>query len=264
MQLEIINLYYFSLQETDESYQKKIYLLLTHIRAYLQEEGITVVTSKSNIGNYQALELSLQDIGKLVFFQKDTNISKQLRYFPEMYCEIHIEKSYLENKEKLRKLIFLLSNIFEQFDHFDERYIFIEHHSAIEKLKANYSLYELRHHFKDINELGKNYDFEKIQSHLQDFLSHTTSNQSIVQVQMQFPETYTSLLLFCYLIFSLQKNNVTLQTEIQNLKNTDFSLHKWQANQQLFILRAEEKQRQIEMTLRIYTETFEQFVKIFL
>ena len=141
-----------------------------------------------------------------------------------MYCEIHVESHYLEESTKLRKLIFLLSNIFECFDIFEEKYIFIEYHSGVQKLKGNKSFYELRHHFHDINELGKNYDFAKIQEHLLHFQASKHASRSIEIMKTEFPETYTSLLLFCYLIFSLQKNKATLQTEIKNLKNTDFSL----------------------------------------
>lgn len=141
-----------------------------------------------------------------------------------MYCEIHVESHYLEDTEKLRKLIFLLSNIFECFDIFEEKYIFIEYHSGVEKLKANQSFYELRHHFYDINTLGKNYDFVKIQEHLLHFQKSRFAVKDIEKMKLDFPETYISLLLFCYLIFSLQKNKATLEIEIKNLKNTDFSL----------------------------------------
>ncbi len=264
MQIEIINLYYFSLQETDKCYLEKINLLLQHIRAYLQEEWIILKTAGADVWHYDIIEFHLEDIGKLLFFQKEKNLPKELRYFPEMYCEIHVESHYLEVSEKLRKLIFLLSNIFECFDIFEEKYIFIEYHSGVEKLKANQSFYELRHHFYDINELGKNYDFTNIQKHLLHFQESRFSVKDIEKMKLNFPETYTSLLLFCYLIFSLQKNKATLETEIENLKNTNFSLREWQANQELFILRAQEKQKQIDTTLKIYIETFEQFLKIFL
>lgn len=264
MQLEIINLYYFSLQQTDESYLQNINLLLQHIRAYLQEEWITLKTAGSDVGHYDVIEFHLENIGKLLFFQKEKNLPKELTYFPEMYCEIHVESPYLEENEKLRKLIFLLSNIFECFDIFEEKYIFIEYHSRVEKLKANQSFYKLRHQFHDINELGKNYDFANIQKHLLHFQESRFSVKNIEKMKLDFPETYTSLLLFCYLIFSLQRNKASLETELQHLKNTDFSLREWQANQELFILRAQEKQRQIDTTLKIYTDTFEQFLKIFL
>ena len=71
MQLEIINLYYFSLQETDKSYLEKINLLLEHIRAYLQEEWIPLKTSGADVGHYDVIEFHLADIGKLLFFQKE-------------------------------------------------------------------------------------------------------------------------------------------------------------------------------------------------
>ena len=264
MQIEIINLYYFSLTETNEAYLEKVNLLLKNIRAYLQEEGISLKHTQKDVGHYDVIEFHLENIGTLLFFQKEKNLPKELKYFPEMYCEVHVESQYLEHTEKLRKLIFLLSNIFECFDIFEEKYIFIEYHSGIEKLKANQSFYELRHNFQDINTIGKNYDFESIGKHLSEFQIQHTATRNIEKMKQNFPETYTSLLLFCYLIFSLQKNKATLETEIKNLKNTDFTLHEGQANQKLFIVRAEEKQKQIDITLKLYTQTFEKFLQIFL
>lgn len=264
MQNEIINLYYFSLTETDKKYLTKINLILEHIQKYLQEEWVKMRQSKKDVGNYNMIEFNLWDIGKLLFFQKEKNIPKSLKYFPEMYSEIHIDTNYLENDEKLKKLIFLLSNIFECFDIFEEKYIFIEYHSAIEKLKTKYDIYNLRHNFQNINQLWKNYDFDKIRKHLYDFRLDPLASRDLETVKQYFPETYISLLLFCYLIFSLQKNKVSLENEIENLKNTDFSLHEWQVNQTLFILRAEEKMKQIDTTLKLYKQTFEKFLEIFL
>lgn len=263
MKIKIINLYYFSLIETDTVYLKKINLLLQEIREYLHEEWISIKTSKSGTRHYDVREFHLEEVGSLLFFQKRKNTPADIAYFPEMYCEISVQSQYLSDTEKLRKLIFLLSNIFEAFDHFDEKYVFIEYHSEIEKLKTKHELYELRHNFQNINNLEKAYKVDRIQQNLEKYLGDTDNPRSLGNIKISSPDVYLSLLFFTYLIFSLQKSLIRIQTELQSITKLEITSVPLTSSLKLTQTRLVKQKNLIEKNLEKLTWVYEKFIRIF-
>jgi len=263
MKIKIINLYYFSLIETDTIYLRKINLLLKNIRDYLHEEWISIKTSKSGVRHYDVREFHLEEVGSLLFFQKRKNAPEDITYFPEMYCEISVQSQHLSETEKLRKLIFLLSNIFEAFDHFDEKYVFIEYHSEIEKLKTKYDIYELRHNFQNINNLEKSYRVERIQQNLEKYLGNTDNTRSLRNIKTSSPDIYLSLLFFTYLIFSLQKNLIRIQTELQSIIEIEITPTSLTSSLRLTQTRLTKQKNLIEENLEKLTWVYEKFIRIF-
>lgn len=217
LMIHVASLYYFTLlQKISPKYIFWIQNVLQNIDSYLSEENITVMKHKSELWEYQVLSCILEGIWKIYLYNK-----KQLQadryYYPSFFCDIHIAKNLLQDDENIKKIIFLLSNIFECFDEFDEKNLMIEFHGDIEQTVYNKKEYTLRYDFININSLKKIYHPKRMSYDIEIFVQENSRLKTMSEIKNEYPEIYRTLLFFVYSIFSLQKNLTSTQTKLKEI-----------------------------------------------
>ena len=162
--INIASLYYFTLlQRLSPKYKHGLSQVLENISHYLEEEWITVTKTKKIISWYELIVYHMSWVWSIQLFHKSRR-QKKYYYYPSLFCEIYVDKKYLSNSSSKKKIIFLLSNIFECFDEFDEKNLLIEFHRGIADTYNNKKGYELRYDFININSLTEIYSKKDISS----------------------------------------------------------------------------------------------------
>jgi hypothetical protein len=99
---------------------------------------------------------------------------QKLYYYPSFFCDIYVDKVHLKNNESVKRIIFLLSNLFECFDEFEEKNLLIEFHKDIENTLNHDKEYFLRHDFININSLLELYNEYNIARDITDFIENNS------------------------------------------------------------------------------------------
>jgi len=177
------------------------------------------------------------------------------------FCNIYIKKEYFGNSEATKKVIFLLSNIFECFDEFDEKNLLIEFHKNIESAYNNKKKYKLRHDFQNINSLTKIYSKKNIGKEITTFIEENKQTYSMSNIKNNFPDIYRTLIFFVYNIFAMQKTLIS--TEKQLLEIAQYEETQWE-NMHIDISeeRLKLNQKSLQKTLSLYQKNFENFINI--
>lgn len=259
--INIASLYYFTLLDRHSAkYKRGLSQVLKNISQYLDEEGITVKKTKKTISGYELITFSLEDIWSIQLFHKASR-EKKYYYYPSFFTDIYIDRKYLNNQESKKRVIFLLSNIFECFDEFDEKNLLIEFHRWIEKSYNNKKHYELRYDFININSLTEIYSKKDIDSEIRHFIKMNKNTYTMSKIKNDFPDVYRTLLFFVYNIFAMQKAYVSWEnqlTEIQQYeKNSGENEHISLSEQRLKL-----NQTSLKKTLELYQTNFENFINI--
>lgn len=178
-----------------------------------------------------------------------------------MFCEIYLDKSYLKTNTSLKKSIFLLSNIFECFDEFEEKNLLIEFHKDIETTYTNNKKYILRHDFLNINSLLRIYTEKKISKTLKSFITNNHQMNTMSSIRNRHPEIYRTLLFFVYNIFAMQKSLIRTDKQIQEIQ--DFEKEN---GEDMHVSISEERLKlnhtSLEKTLNLYKTNFEYFIEV--
>lgn len=248
------------MQRLSPKYKESLSESLEKISRYLQEEWIEISENNKTIWEYELKEIHMKNIGIIQFFHRYKR-QRDLYFYPSFFSDIYIQRELLQNTESTKKLIFLLSNIFECFDEFEERNTMIEFHKDIYETVNNEKQYSLRHDFIDINSLSKLYNQNSISDKLKTFIRRNNKIKYMSHIKDKFPDIYRTLLYFLYNIFALEKS----------LKSTNKKLHELQTFQQnsgenmhieLSEKRLELNRRSLENTLNLYKTNFENFMRI--
>jgi len=259
--INIASLYYFNLlQRLSPKYKKDISEVLKNITSYLREEWLQVRATKKRIWKYECITFKIHDVWSIVLFQKTRN-EKKYYYYPSFFCNIYVKKEYFSNSEWLKKIIFLLSNIFECFDEFDEKNLLIEFHKEIESAYDNNKNYKLRHDFQNINSLAKIYNKTNITQEIQNFIEKNKNAYTISGIKNNFPDIYRTLIFFVYNIFAMQKTLASTEKQLQEI--AQYEEKSWE-NMHVDISeeRLKLNKKSLEKTLTLYKYNFENFINI--
>ena len=143
---------------------------------------------------------------------------KKYYYYPSFFCDIYIDKKYISSSDSKKRTIFLLSNIFECFDEFDEKNLLIEFHRDIESSYNNEKKYALRYDFLNINSLAEVYSKKDISREIRNFIEKNKNIYSMSQIKNRYPELYRTLLFFVYNIFAIQKAIISSQNQLSEIQ----------------------------------------------
>lgn len=259
--INIASLYYFTLlQRLSPKYKESLNWVIQNIEKYLTEEWLEVSLQKKSLWEYQLISINIAGVWEIHLFHRNKR-QKKLYYYPSFFCDIYIEKQHLQNNESIKKTIFLLSNIFECFDEFDEKNLLIEFHKDIQETFNNDKEYSLRHDFININSLLKLYDENTIARDIKKFIEKNTHIRNMSSIKNKFPDIYRTLLFFTYNIFALQKSFISTNkelSEIQKFEKTNWeNMHVSLSEERLKI-----NQKSLEKTLKLYKINFENFMDI--
>jgi len=259
--INIASLYYFTLLERlSPEYKSSVSQILENISEYLDIEGIQVKKIKRKLSGYELIAFSMKNIGSIQFFHKDSK-SADHYYYPTFYCDIHVDKKYLQDSQEKKKIIFLLSNIFECFDWFDERNLLIEFHRAVQDTYTDNQEYNLRYDFININSLSHIYSKRDIQKEIQTFVSENAKMYNMSSIKTRFPDLYRTLVFFIYNIFAMQKAHISWNNQLSEIQ--DYERVSWE---NMHISLSEERlkinQKTLKKTLTLYQTNFENFLDI--
>jgi hypothetical protein len=259
--INIASLYYFTLLDNlSPQYKRGLLQVLANIDTYLSEEWISVRKSKKHISWYELIVYQLDSVWSIHLFQKSSK-EQEYYYYPSFFCDIYIDKKYLNNWESKKKIIFLLSNIFECFDEFDEKNLLIEFHRGIESSYNNQKDYQLRYDFININSLTEIYSKKDIESEISNFIKINKSTYTISWIKDNFPEVYRTLLFFVYNIFAMQKALISNHNQL-----TEIQTYEKESWENMHISLSEERlklnQASLKKTLTLYQVNFENFINI--
>lgn len=260
--INIASIYHFSLlQRISQKQKDTLTRVVENIKVYLDSENISHSLKTKQVWEYTLSYFKLWDwFASIQFFHK-TSKKRDLYYFPYMFCEIYIEKKYLESKSSQKRSIFLLSNIFECFDEYEEKNTMIEFHKDIYETFNNNKQYYLRHDFLDINSLSSAYDGETISKNLTKFIENNHAISQMSQIKQRFPDTYRTLLFFVFNIFALQKSFVSTDNKLNEIR--EIEMISWEnAHISLSHERLKLNRKTLETTLNLYKTNFENFMKI--
>jgi hypothetical protein len=178
-----------------------------------------------------------------------------------MFCEIYLDDRYVSSSELRKKAIFLLSNIFECFDEFEEKNLMIEFHKDIEASYNNKKQYKLRYDFLNINSLLSTYTDKHISKSLKTFIAKNPQMETMSRIRDNFPEVYKTLLFFVYNVFSLEKSLISTEKQLQEIQKFE-TLHGKDGHVSLSEERLKLNHTSLEKTLNLYKTNFEYFVEI--
>ncbi len=259
--INIASLYYFTLlQRLSPKYKESLSSVMKRIHSYLKEEWIEYSQKKKILGEYETLIIKLEWIWEIYLFQR-MKYSYKLYYLPSFFSEIYIERKYIRSAEKKKKMIFLLSNIFECFDEFEEKNMLIEFHNDLEVTKNNEKTYFLRHDFIDINSLSELYSKRNLKWELQDFAERCKKQYLPSEIKNKYPEVYRSLLFLVYNVFAIHKSLKSTQEqlkEVQSFQKSNIS----NAHISLSQERLRINKVSLEEVLPVYKASFEHFMHI--
>jgi len=259
--INISSLYYFNLLwRHSAKYKRSLSQILLNISEYLLEEWIDVQKSKRSLWWYELISYQLQGIWSIQLFHKKSK-EKKYYYYPSFFCDIYIQKQYLSNSEDKKRIIFLLSNIFECLDEFDEKNLLIEFHKGIEDTYNNNKKYKLRYDFININSLSEIYSKKDISKEIQNFVKKNKNAYSMSGIKNNFPDIYRTLLFFVYNIFAMQKAIISSSNKLQEIR--EYENKKWE-NKHISISEERLKLNQVslEKTLSLYKKNYENFINI--
>lgn len=259
--INIASLYYFTLlQRLSPKYKESLNWVIQNIEKYLTEEWLEVSLQKKSLWEYQLISINIAGVWEIHLFHRNKR-QKKLYYYPSFFCDIYIKKQHLQNNESIKKTIFLLSNIFECFDEFDEKNLLIEFHKDIENTLNHDKQYFLRHDFININSLIRLYNEKTISHDIQKFIEKNTKIQNMSTIKNRHPDIYRTLLFFVYNIFALQKSFISTNKELSEIQ--EFEKNNWE---NMHVSLSEERlkinQKSLEKTLNIYKQNFENFIAI--
>lgn len=260
--INIASIYHFSLlQRISEKQKLSILWVQSKIEQYLSSEGLQYTIKKRTLWEYELVCFVLEgQIWNIQFFHR-TKRKREMYFFPYMFCEIYLDKNYIQSPELKKKAIFLLSNIFECFDEFEEKNLLIQFHKDIQKAYNNNKSYALRHDFMNINSLSEIYRKKDISSSIQKFIQKNSQMYTMSSIKNKFPKVYQTLLFFVYNIFALEKSLISTNQQIQKIRSfqaeNDKNLHISLSEERLKL-----NQKSLEKTLKLYKTNFEYFVKI--
>lgn len=197
----------------------------------------------------------------LIQFFHNTQRKRELHYFPYMFCEIYLDETYIKTSDSRKKAIFLLSNIFECFDEFEEKNLMIEFHKDIEESYNNKKQYKLRYDFLNINSLLNTYTEKNISKSLQTFIKKNPQMETMSHIRDNFPEVYKTLLFFVYNVFSLQKSFISTEKQLQEIQKFE-TLHEKDGHISLSEERLKLNHTSLEKTLNLYKTNFEYFIEV--
>lgn len=248
------------MQRLSPKYKRTLWESIEKIKDYLKEEWLEVTQTSQTIWEYELQSFTLQDVGVIQFFHRYKR-ERKLYFYPSFFADIYIEKELLDTNESTKKVIFLLSNIFECFDEFEERNTMIEYHKDIYETVNNKKIYSLRHDFIDINSLSQLYSETDIARKLETFIKKNKSIMYMSHIKDKFPDIYRTLLYFLYNIFALEKSLKTTQKKLKELY--DFQEKSGEnMHIELSEKRLEYNRNSLEKTLEIYKKNFENFMNI--
>ena len=259
--INIASLYYFTLlQRLSPKYKENLRSVVKRIHSYLKEEDIHYSQEKKILWEYEILILKLTWIGEIYLFQR-VKYTHKLYYLPSFFAEIYIEHHLIKNTRSEKKVIFLLSNIFECFDEFEEKNMLIEFHDELRVTQNNSKKYFLRHDFQNINSLSEIYRKRNLKKELQDFAKKCQQRYQMSQIKTLFPEVYRSLLFLLYNIFSIHKSLKATQEQLEEVHNFQKKIpenpHISLSEERLKLNKAS-----LEEILPVYKASFEQFMHI--
>lgn len=259
--INISSLYYFTLlSRLSPKYKLGLSAVVNNVKQYLDEESLDFSMQKKEVWEYQLIAFDIISVWKIHLFHKDTR-QKKFFYFPTFFCDIYVEKKYLQDTESTKNIIFFLSNIFECFDEFEEKNLLIEFHKGIEKTLNHNKKYFLRHDFMNINSLWRIYEKRSLTKNIQKFIEKNPGWKGLSYIKNSSPETYRTLLFLMYNIFALQKSYISTNKELSGIQK--FEQENWEnAHVNLSEQRLNYNKKSIETTLRIYKEIFENFLQI--
>ena len=259
--INIASLYYFTLlQRLSAKYKNWVSEVLKNVSHYLQEEWLEVMKHKKIVSGYEVISFEIADVWSIQFFHRNSK-SKKLYYYPSFFCDIYIKKDLLYKNADKKRVIFLLSNIFECFDEFDEKNLLIEFHKDIEDTYNHYKEYQLRYDFLNINSLTEIYRKKDIAREIQYFIQKKYRIKNMSDIKNNFPDIYRTLLFFVYNIFAMQKTLAS--TENKLLEIQEYEKKQWE-NMHIDISqeRLRINKKSLEKTLSIYQKNFESFINI--
>ena len=258
--INIASLYYFTLlQRLSPKYKRQVINTVTKIRSYLREEWISFTQNKKRLWEYEVLTLKLEDIWELYFFQR-WFYSHKLYYLPSFFMEIYVDEKYIRSSQAKKKMIFLLSNIFECFDEFEEKNILIEFHNDLELAKNDSKKYFLRHDFQNINSLAKIYAKKNLKRELQKFVKKCSQQYTPSEIKNTYPDVYRSLLFLVYNVFAIHKSLKRTQEQLEEVQN--FQEHNHNTHVSLSEERLKINKTSLEKVLPVYKTSFEHFLHI--
>ena len=259
--INIASLYYFTLlQRLSPKYKGQVNDTVRKIRAYIREEWLKFSQHKKTLWNYEVLTLKIQDIWELYFFQK-WSYSHKLYYLPSFFMEIYVDVQYIKTSGAKKKMIFLLSNIFECFDEFEEKNILIEIHNELKLTRNDSKKYFLRHDFQNIDTLWKTHTKTKIKNRLQKFAKKCKKHYTPSEIKNESPETYRSLLFLLYNVFAIHKSLEETQGELKRVQNFQ-KTNSENAHISLSQERLKLNKTSLEKILPLYKTSFEHFMHI--
>lgn len=259
--INIASLYYFTLlSRLSAKYKRSLSQVLENINTYLDEESIRITKTKKHISWYELIVYTLEGIWSIQLFHKSSREQKYY-YYPSFFCDIYVDKKFLKNSESKKRVIFLLSNIFECFDEFDEKNLLIEFHRGIENSYNHSKEYELRYDFININSLTEIYGKKDIDSEIRHFINLHKNTYSMSGIKDNFPEVYRTLLFFVYNIFAMQKAYISWANQLTEIQ--EYEKKSWE---NMHISLSEERlklnQTSLKKTLELYQNNFENFINI--
>jgi len=259
--INIASLYYFTLlQRTSIKYKNGLSRVLENISLYLHEEWLELQKSKDTLWKYEVISYNITSVGSIRLFHKKTR-EKKYYYYPSFFCDINIKNNLLKSKNDRKRVIFLLSNIFECFDEFDEKNLLIEFHSDIEETYNNEKEYFLRYDFININSLWEIYRKKDIWREIKKFIEKNRSISNMSSIKNKFPDVYRTLLFFIYNIFAMEKSLISNKNQLSQIEKYQIS---WKENIHISLSsqRLKLNKASLEKTLTLYKRNFETFINI--